>query len=139
MNEVDSGTRRAVEAVRSRVVSAWDWFTDLGQGSWLLALGVLIVAGLAVAIVMGRGSESSCDQAITPVHDIRLHDGNQSLQSEAVYQLHQDAKTLDTLVTETTGDQRTAMQALATVAHHARVNQPFHAQSALDDYHSACS
>ena len=138
MNEVESGTRRVAEGARSTVISAWDWFTDLGQGAWLLGLGVLIIGGLAVALVMGRGSESSCDQAVTPVHDIQLHDGNQSLQPDAAQQLHQDATTLDHLVTETTGDQRTAMQALASVAHHARVNQAFHAHAALDDYHSAC-
>jgi hypothetical protein len=139
MNEVESGTRRVVEGARSTVVSSWDWFTDLGQGAWLLGFGVLIVGCLVVAIVMGRGSESSCDQAVTPVHDIQLHDSNQSLQPDAAHQLHQDATTLDQLVTETTGDQRKAMQALASAAHHARVNQAFHAHAALDAYHSACS
>jgi hypothetical protein len=138
MNEVESGTRRAVEEGRSAVVSVWDWFTDLGQGSWLLGLGVLMVAGLSLALIMGRGGESVCDKAIQPVHDLRLRDGNQSLQPDAAHSLHQDADTLDGLVSEATGDQRAALQALASAARHARRNEPFHAHSALDAYQSAC-
>jgi hypothetical protein len=139
MNEVESGTRRAVDGARSGAGAAWYWFTSLGQGAWMLTIGVLAVAGIVFAVVLGRGGESLCDQAITPVHDITLHDGNQSLQRDAAYDLHQDAQTLDQLASQTTGAQQQAFQALATTAHDARVDQAFHAHAVLDGYHSACS
>jgi hypothetical protein len=139
MNEVESGTRRAAEGARSGIRSVWDWFTDLGQGSWLLAIGVLAVVAIVVAVVVGRGGASVCDKAVDPVHDLRLHDGNQALQPDAVDQLHTDAQTLDQLASETTGRQHQAMEALAGAAHHARAGQAFHAGAALDAYHAACS
>jgi hypothetical protein len=139
VNEVQSGGRRAAEGARTGIRSAWDWFTDLGQGSWLLAIGVFAVVAIVVAVVVGRGGESVCDKAVDPVHDVRLHDGNQSLLSDAADQLRTDAQTFDELASETTGQQHQAMEALARATHHARVGQAFHAGPALDAYHAACS
>jgi hypothetical protein len=36
------------------MAQAWDWFTDLGQGAWMLGIGGAVVVALAVAVIHGR-------------------------------------------------------------------------------------
>jgi hypothetical protein len=50
MNEVEPWSDRA----RRGIEMAWTWYTDLGQGAWLLALSVVIVAALGLAVFEGR-------------------------------------------------------------------------------------
>ena len=119
--------------------SAWNWFSDLGQGAWLLTLSVLVVAGIALAVVEGRDGACTCDQALHQVDRVRLYDGNTSLMDGAQHELRLAATQLDLLAGEATGAQRQALQALAEDARSARANQPFHAKSQLAALHDACS
>ena len=119
--------------------SAWNWFSDLGQGAWLLTISVLVVAGIALAVVEGRGGASTCDRALRQANQVRLYDGNTSLLDGARHELHLAATQLDLLAGEATGAQRQALQALAEDARSARANQPFHAKSQLAALHDACS
>jgi hypothetical protein len=61
VNEVEpwsSRARRVLGAGASRagrsLERAWAWFTDLGQGAWMLALGVAVAGALVLAIIHGR-------------------------------------------------------------------------------------
>lgn len=139
MNEVESGTQRLSRGASTGARSAWNWFSDLGQGAWLLTISVLVVAGIALAVVEGRGGASTCDRALRQANQVRLYDGNTSLLDGAQHELHLAATQLDLLAGEATGAQRQALQALAEDARSARTNQPFHAKSQLAALHDACS
>jgi hypothetical protein len=139
VNEVESGTSRVARKAAGEVTWAWGRFTDLGQGAWLLVLGLGCVGVLVLAVVMGRGGASTCDQAFPMAHDIRIYDGNPSMQTDGVHQLLNDARGLDQLAGKASGPQRDALSALADVARHAHDNQPFRAASQLTRYDDVCS
>ncbi len=140
MNEVESSTGRAAKKAAGEVSSVWARFTDLGLGAWLLVLGLACVGALTLAIVMGRGGASTCDQAFHSVHDIRIYDGNPSMQLDGVGALQTDARDLDQVAGgAAAGPQRDALTALAEVARHARDNRPFRAASQLTTYDDVCS
>ena len=59
------------------IASRWTAFTDLGVGAVFLSLGVLVAAGIGVAVYEGRSGKDPvpCDQASTYVATIE-HLGN---------------------------------------------------------------
>jgi hypothetical protein len=79
VNEVESLSSRAARGTKSVAGGFVDWLSDLGFGAVALLLGTLVVGGLALSLVMGHFSTSTCDQAVTTVHDLRLYDGSVSL------------------------------------------------------------
>ena len=139
MNEVESATQRLAGKAATGMGAVRDWLTDLGQGAWLLALSVLVGGAVVLAVIVGRGATSTCDQAVHQLNQVRLYDGNNSLMPGAPQELHVAAAQLDELAGQSTGAQRQALHALAEDARSARANQPFHAKSQLAAVHDACS
>ncbi len=138
MNEVESGTSRMAKRTGKAAVAAWDWYADLGQGAWLLTLGVLAVGALVLALVIGHGGTNGCDLAARPVSVVELYDGNRSLPGNGADQLYLVARNFDHLAAETTGPERTAVTDFAHVARTAKQGKLFDAEAALSEYQNAC-
>jgi hypothetical protein len=145
VNEVIPWTSRAGEwiqgaavAARDVVTSAWDWLTDLGQGSWLLVLGVLAGGAVFLSVLMNHSTPSICDQTVADASDMRLYDGSHSLPPDATHSLHREGRRLAALAEKTSGQQRAALLTLARTANDAQTGHPFEASSALATYHGAC-
>jgi hypothetical protein len=146
MNEVEpwsSRARRSLEragsVVSRRLASGWAWFTDLGQGAWLLALGVAALAAIGIGIVMGRGGAdpSACGNAMLAEHRIERADGHR-LDAAQVVRLHHDAKKLDALAPEALGAGPAALTYAAQMAAAAQVGETFDAGASAGKYQSAC-
>jgi hypothetical protein len=142
VNEVEpwsARARRALDRARRTAGVAWTWFTDLGQGAWLLALGVAIVAAIGLAVIVGRGGpvRSACAQADSLVAQVQTADGKQ-LSGTQVARLHLDATQLDALAKTAYGDDPGALRYAAQMAHAARVGQPFDAGISESKFKVAC-
>ncbi len=124
--------------LRATVQRLVDYLSDLGQGGWVLILGGLIVLVLVIAVIVGRGGTSACDQGVKPVHDVRLYDGSYSLGGDGQQVLHEDSTKFGALASQSTGALKQAYAALEADAAHATEGQPFHAKASLAAYQSAC-
>jgi hypothetical protein len=148
VNEVVPWSTRARDAlaalgsrVRTVAVSGWDWFTGLGQGSWLLALGVIVALGIGVAVYQGHGDsgQNSCDQASTYIDSVMVLNGTPSLTSSQVNQLHADSTQLTALARGSAGETKRALAYVAQVSGSAQQGQAFDAGFTQGKYDSACS
>lgn len=148
MNEVVPWSARAREVTTQRVerigvalARAWDWFTDLGPGSWLL-VGTLVVAiALGVAVYEGQH-----DRGATPCLRAAPVQGRMEALAEdsAPLTAHQ-ADTVHLVSTELTaiagtafGSEADALQGLARAAGRARVGHVFHDDGAQTSYDAVC-
>ncbi len=148
MNEVVPWSTRARDVfvalgswVKSVAVSGWDWFTELGQGSWLLGLAVIVAIGLGVAVFEGHGNQGQnpCQAASQYVESVRVLNGSTSLTSSQVNELHADSTQLTALAKGAAGEAKTALTYAAQVAGTAQEGQPFDAGFTEGKYDSACS
>lgn len=117
----------------------WDWFTDLGPGTWLVVGAVLAAGSLLLSFGMGRSDPSICDRTVEDAHDVRVYDGAQFLTAEGAFNLHSDSARFAERAAQTSGRQRAAFLALSRVTAGARRGRPFDASSALSSYGDACS
>jgi hypothetical protein len=138
MSDLGAPAEHRPGVLRAAVQRLFDYLSDLGQGGWALVLGCLIVLGLVVAVIVGRGGTSACDQGVKPVHDVRLYDGSHSLGGEGQQVLHEDSTKFGALASQSTGALKQAYAALAADAGRATEGQPFHAKASLAGYESAC-
>jgi hypothetical protein len=146
MNEVEpwsSRARRLVGAGGSRagrgIGLAWAWFTDLGQGAWMLAVGVALAGALVLAIIDGRGGPepSACGSA--RVAELRLvHSDGRRLTSAQAARLHRDSTLLYTLSGKAYGGAVGALKYAAQMAGAAQPGQLFDAGFSGGKYQSAC-
>ena len=145
MNEVVPWSSRA--AVRlggagkrtwDGVHGAWDWFTGLGLGAWLLTVGVLTGGAFILTVVMAQSPLSACDRTVDDYRSVNVYNGSERLTGEAADALHEDAKGLASAAQDASGQQRTALTGLAATAQGARHGAPFDATSSLAAYRDAC-
>jgi hypothetical protein len=138
MSDLGAPAEHRPGVLRATVQRIFDYLSDLGQGGWALVLGCLIVLGLVIAVIVGRGGTSACDQGVKPVHDVRLYDGSYSLGGDGQQVLHEDSTKFSALASQSTGALEQAYAALAADAAQATEGQPFHAKAPLASYASAC-
>jgi hypothetical protein len=138
MNEVVPLSTRAALATRTAAVSAWEWFTDLGVGAWLLGGGVVAVLVLVIAVIQGRsGSQvSPCDRASSYV--VTMESSRHRLSTRKAAAMRRLAPPLNALAKQAFGDDPGALRALAQVAAGAQAGHPLNAQTVVDRYHTAC-
>jgi hypothetical protein len=127
--------------VKAVVVSGWDRFTDLGQGSWLLGLGLVVAVGLGVALYVGHGDTgaSACRTADPTVRSVLALDGQPSLTSSQTNQLHADSTLLAAAAKDAAGETRTVLEYVAGVAGDAQEARPFDAGFTQGKFDSVCS
>jgi hypothetical protein len=126
--------------IRNVLASAWGWFTDLGQGAWMLAIAVLVVAGIGLALVAGRHPEANpCDQA-APIIQVMSSDALRSgpLSARQASILHNESTELQAIAGHAFGSNASALRKAATVAGDARAGHSFDPEAALEAYDSAC-
>jgi hypothetical protein len=138
MSDLGAPAEHRPGVLRATVQRLFNYLSDLGQGSWVLVLGCLLVLGLVVAVIVGRGGMSPCDQGVQAVHDVRLYDGSVSLGGGSPQVLHVDSTKFDALAAHSTGALKQAYAALAADAARATEGRPFHAKASLASYKSAC-
>jgi hypothetical protein len=122
-------------------VSGWGWFTGLGQGSWMLGLAALVVICLGVALYEGHGDSGTnpCQRAEPLVGSVMGLDGQRSLTSSQVDQLHADSTQLAALAQDSAGETKTALEYAARMSASAQQGQPFDAGFTQGKFDSACS
>ena len=129
---------RRVGAVLRR---AWDRFSDLGVGAWLLRAGVLVVSGLLVAIIQGRSGPEpvACDQAQPYVDTLTRMAHGEPLTSIQVGRLQNASSQLTALVPTAHGADRKAITDAARVAGGARAGRPLQADDVLIEFEATCT
>jgi hypothetical protein len=138
MNEVVPLSTRAALATRTAAVSAWEWFTDLGVGAWLLGGGVVAVLILVLAVIQGRSGPqpSPCDRASSYV--VTMENSHHRLSPGKAAAMRRLAPRLNALAQQAFGDDPGALHALAQVAAGAQAGHPLDAQAVVGRYDAAC-
>jgi hypothetical protein len=148
VNEVvpwSTRTREAAVAGGRRVGDvlqrAWDWFSDLGVGAWLLGVGVLVASGLLVAIIQGRSGPDpvACDQAQPYVDTITRMAHSGHLTSVQVGRLQDASARLTAFAPTAHGDDRRAITDAARVAGTAQAGRRLQVDTVLIEFEAACS
>jgi hypothetical protein len=118
----------------------WARFTDLGLGAVLLVAGVVVVAGIGLAVVQGRSGPDpvACEPAAPYVQTIQRMDGSKALHHVDVTQLHQTSAQLATLVGTARGDDAKAITDAAALADSAAAGQAFDVGKVLIEFDAAC-
>jgi hypothetical protein len=146
MNEVEPWSSRAGRALGAggsgaarRLGRAWAWFTDLGQGAWMLAVAVAVVGALTLAIIHGRGGPEAtgCGHGQAIVQQIDQTDGHR-LTAAGADALHRDAAALSQLSESAVGEAHGALTYAAQMAGAAQAGQRFDAGFSAGKYQSAC-
>ena len=148
MNEVVPWSARARAVVlpaarrTGRALARW-WtrFTDLGVGAVLLTVGVLVVVGIVVAVIDGRGGPEpvACEQAGPYVDTITTMERKGALSPAQVARLHAASAQLTTLVATARGDDARAITDAAALAGGARAGQPLDSDRVALEFEAACS
>lgn len=148
MNEVVPWSTRArgsiVAAGRrvGRLVSSrWTAFTDLGVGAVFLSLGVVVAAGIGVAVFEGRNGKDPvpCDQASTYVATIEHLGHSGKLTAAEVDQLQQDSSDLTAIAAHAHGGEATAITDAATTAGSATAGQKLDTAQLTLHFDAACT
>ena len=147
MNEVDPWSTRARGAVShtsrrvgGAVRAAWQRFTDLGIGAVLLSLGVLVAAGIGVAVVQGRSgpTPSACDAAepyLTTIQRLHRHG---SLTAADVSTLDDASARLTEIAKTAPGSARSAVEHASQIAASARAGRSLDIGTVVAQYQEAC-
>jgi hypothetical protein len=143
MNEVEPWSSRARHVVGHALDQAWQWFTDLGQGAWLLALSVVVVAAIGLAVVEGRNDPGGtpCSQAEPYVmrmegltssrHHPRLDDADMAW-------LHNASARLTAISGRAFGDDVAAIELAARTAAQAQPGKRMNAGTMATKFDAAC-
>jgi len=118
---------------------AWEWFTDLGFGAWVLGGAVLLGLALVVALVAGRGDtrDTSCADAQRSETLIDRYDG-QRLTARQAMRLHEAATHLRAVADRTHGTPQQVLRQAAQVAGSARAGRVFDAGFSYGRFQSVC-
>lgn len=124
---------------RSRLRRPWDWYTDLGFGAWLLALGVLAVTCLVIAVLVGHGDtkNTACGDAQKYLALIERYDGK-TLTTPQVARLRLGATHLQAASAEAVGAPKRVLAEAAGVASMARQGRRFDAGFVPGRFASVC-
>lgn len=123
-----------------RLRLAWDWYTDLGFGSWLIAGGVLIVTVLVIAVIVGHfdSADTSCATAKNYASILNRYNGTRLTEQQAA-QLHRASSRLQAVATDAPGgERRQALIVAAQVASTAQAGARFDAGGIAGQLASVC-
>ena len=124
-----SGTHQ-VEPPSSRPASwlglAWDWYTDLGFGAWVLTGGVLVALAFVTSVVVGHGDkpDSSC-QAAQPYESLIDQYDGRLLTGLQASRLHAASAHLQSAADSTVGHKKQVLTEAAQVAGAAQAGSTF--------------
>ena len=110
------------------------------MGALFLSLGVLVAAGIGVAVFEGRGGKDPvpCEQARDDVTTIQHMSHTGRLTAAQVAQLHHDASQLAAIAPTAHGDDAKAITDAATLADRAAVGRKLHTSRLAIEFEAAC-
>jgi hypothetical protein len=142
VNEVEPWSSRVRRDVGSRIGRAWTWFTDLGQGAWMLGIGVVVVVALAVAVVQGRhdpgGSPCSLAQPYVSRMQTLSEERHHRLDAGDVTWLRSASARLTAIEGQAFGDDVSAIRLAAATSAEAEAGQRLDAGATVADFDNAC-
>jgi hypothetical protein len=138
MNEVEPWSTRA----RHGFELAWTWFTDLGQGAWLLTLSVVIIAAVALAVYEGRNDPggSACGQAqpfVDRMERLASERGHRLTDADVAWMTNASAR-LTAISHDAFGDDVAAIELAARTADRAEVGRRMNTGLMVDKFDGAC-
>jgi hypothetical protein len=142
VNEVEPWSSRARRDVGTRIGGGWDWFTDLGQGAWMLGVGGVLVVALAVAVIQGRHDPggSPCSLAQPYVSQMRTlsEERHHLLDDGDITWLRNASARLTAIDGQAFGDDAAPIEEAAQLATAARAGRHLDAGAMTARFDTAC-